>query len=163
MKIFNMKKKIGFVLLVTGFLMGPAFQAMGHEKKDAEGKSTLSIPATLPGIWAKVQGEHKELDETIVSGKLSKVHEIAFAIRDYVAAMPALSSKLPSAKLKSLKFEMKIVSRLASQLDEAGDSGDTAKTKALGKRMHVELGKIKNLYPEGLLSSVSEPGAGATK
>ena len=152
-------KKIKVMAVLAGLLVaGFTFTQARAEHEAGKASEALVIPETLGGIWAKVTEKHHELDQVIADNKLAEVHEVAFAIRDYVAAMPKKSTSLSKAKMATLKTEGKLIARLASMLDEAGDSGDSTKAKSLSARLDKELKKIEALYPSGTLMS-----AGASK
>lgn len=152
-------KKIRMALVLTGFLVaGSAVTQARAEHEAGESTEALVIPATAGEIWAKVKEKHQELHQIMADNKLADVHKVAFAIRDYVAALPKKSPSLSKAKMASLKTEVKLIARLASMLDEAGDSGNAAKVKSLSLRLDKELKKIEALYPSGTLMS-----AGASK
>jgi len=110
--------------------------------------------------WGAIKSLRLELDGLLASGKLEKVHHIAYAIRDLVAGMPDISSGLSGEGMADLRVEVQVVRRLASRLDEAGDAGDSAKVKSLAARLDTELGKIAALYPAGALNA-SRPGPAA--
>lgn len=150
------KKKIKVVAVLAGLLIA-GFGSMKARAEHEAGKASeaLVIPETVGGIWAKVTEKHHELDQVIADNKLAEVHEVAFAIRDYVAAMPKKSTSLSKAKMATLKTEGKLIARLASMLDEAGDSSDAAKAKTLSLRLDKELKKIEALYPSGTLMSAA--------
>lgn len=145
-------KKAKVVLVLTGFLVaGTAVTQARAENETGEASEALVIPATAGEIWAKVKEKHQELHQIMADNKLAEVHKVAFAIRDYVAALPKKSPSLSKAKMTSLKTEVKLIARLASMLDEAGDSGDAAKVKSLSLRLDKELKKIEALYPASAL------------
>ncbi len=147
-------KKIQMTAVLTGLLVaGSAFTQARAEHEAGEATEALVIPATAGEIWAKVKEKHQELHQLMADKKLAEVHKVAFAIRDYVAAMPKKSSNLSKVKMATLKTEVKLIARLASMLDEAGDSGNAAKVKSLAVRLDKELKKIEALYPASVLIS----------
>ena len=111
---------IGLIGLVTQ----PAF---ADEK---EGK--VKIPGTVEGIWKAIHEEHMELAETVQKKKLADVHHHAFAIRDLAKALPA---KAAADKKKQVEGAVKNISKLADDLDKAGDDGKQAETEALLKKL----------------------------
>ena len=58
--------------------------APDHSESDAHHSAgeVLVMANTVTGIWHLIEEKKSELWETIDRGELSKVHEIAFAIRD---------------------------------------------------------------------------------
>ena len=108
-------------------LMGITTTALADEK---EGK--VKIPATVEGILKAIHMEHGELAETIQKKKLADVHHHAFAIRDLAKALPA---KAAADKKKQVEGAVKNISKLADDLDKAGDDGKQAVTEALLKKL----------------------------
>ena len=108
-------------------LMGITATALADEK---EGK--VKIPATVEGIFKAIHEEHMELGETIEKKKLADVHHHAFAIRDLAKALPA---KAAADKKKQVEGAVKNISKLAEDLDKAGDDGKQAETEALLKKL----------------------------
>lgn len=152
------------LLLMVLFGLGVAIVTKAHEppkgqaKHEADSKK-LEIPKTLPAIWSAIQNHQKELYEALAAKKLADVHHIAFGIRDYVAALPTKSTKLSEEKQLTLKKSVMRVASLAKLLDEAGDSGDSAKVVGLVIKMDSELKVIEVLYAAKDL----KPTQGATE
>lgn len=106
----------------------------------------VMVPDSVPEIWKSVQAHEAELGKAIVDKKLDGVHEIAFAIRDLVNALPG-KSKLAPDRLAKLKSNAKFVAALASRLDESGDAKDQATTEANFQKLQNVLKTIEALYP----------------
>lgn len=157
-------KKTRMALVLTGFLVAGSVVTQARAEHEAgEATEALVIPATAGEIWAKVKEKHQELHQIMADNKLAEVHKVAFAIRDYVGALPKKSPSLSKAKMVSLKTEVKLIARLASMLDEAGDSGDAAKVKSLSLRLDKELKKIEALYPANALMAAGMSEASKDK
>ena len=111
-----------------------ATRALADEKdKDKDEKAEkVKIPDTVEGIWKEIHTHHMELAETIKSKKLADVHHHAFAIRDLAKALPA---KAAADKKKQVEGAVKNISKLADDLDKAGDDGKQAETEALLKKL----------------------------
>lgn len=138
------------VLLLWSFNAGPALSA--DKPAPGEGKyemkaEKLVIPETLPMLWSAVGGHQKELHEVLAAKKLAEVHHHAFAVRDLVAAMPGKSTMLAADKKTALIKSVSRVASLAKLLDEAGDTGDSAKVATLTVKLDTELKSIEALYP----------------
>lgn len=118
--------------------------AAAEEHEPADGKAV--IPATLAGVWQEITEHQEELGQAIAAKKLDGVHEIAFAIRDMVNALPDRSS-LDADKTARLKANAKFVAALAARLDESGDANDQAVTEANFKKLQGVLKAIASLYP----------------
>jgi hypothetical protein len=147
--------RIGLLALIAAALAfaTPVMAQHGHEEKPvkghsmkgaAKGAAALKTPAA---IWKEVTKHALQLDKSIQAKKLGDVHEHAFAVRDYVKMLPAKSTRLSAATKAKLTKGVGTVTSLASELDEAGDSGKQAETEALNKKMHTVLNAIKGLYP----------------
>ncbi len=105
-----------------------------------EAHETIKIPDTVDGIIKEIDKHHKELTETVKTGKLSEVHQHAFAIRDLAKALPAKAN--PDMK-KMVENAVKKVSQLAEDLDKSGDAGDQAKTEANLKKFDAAIKTLK--------------------
>ena len=109
-----------------------ATTARADEKDKDEKEAKVKIPDTVEGIWKAIHAEHMELAETIKGKKLADVHHHAFAIRDLAKALPA---KAAADKKKQVEGAVKNISKLADDLDKAGDDGKQAETEALLKKL----------------------------
>jgi len=140
------------LLLMVLFSLGATSAIKAEEDPKSEAKQEekskkLEIPKTLPAHWSAIQNHQKELHEALAAKKLAGVHLIAFAIRDYVAALPAKSAKLSEEKQLTLKKSITRVASLAKLLDEAGDANDSSKVASLVNKLDLELKNIEGLYP----------------
>ena len=108
-------------------LMGITATALADEKAEK-----VKIPDTAEGILKAIHTEHGELAETVKNKKLADVHHHAFAIRDLAKALPA---KAAADKKKQVEGTVKNISKLAEDLDKAGDDGKQAETEALLKKL----------------------------
>ena len=100
------------------------------EEEKAETK--IKIPDTTEGIFKAIHEHHMELAATVKSKKLEDVHHHAFAIRDLAKALPA---KAAADKKKQVEGAVKNISKLADDLDKAGDDGKQVETEALLKKL----------------------------
>jgi hypothetical protein len=145
--------------------------ALGQDEKEGAGhkemkESKLEIPATLQGIWVKVQENQKGLHGALAEKELDHVHILAFAIRDYVAAMPVKSKDLTKEKQDALAKSITRIGSLAKYLDEAGDKGDSTSVATYLGKLDKEIKIIEALYPAQTLKAKetkkeTEPGAKA--
>lgn len=117
----------------------------GKAPTSAQAKS-VGLPESVPDIWKAVQAGRLQLDQLVTSGKLDGVHEVAFWVRDLVAALPQYS-KLSKESTVRLKDSSTRVAQIASALDEAGDAGDKAAVTAQLTRLDSVLLIVKGLYP----------------
>lgn len=121
----------------------------GHEGKekahDSGGKDEgkMEIPDTAAGILKAVDEHVKELDEVVVGGKLDQVHELAFAVRDMLAALPGKLHELPKDVSTTLNTSLGKIRQQAELLDKYGDSGNAAQTKAVLGKFKAEIDSIK--------------------
>jgi hypothetical protein len=99
---------------------------------DEEKETKVKIPDTSEGIFKAIHEHHTELAETVKSKKLADVHHHAFAIRDLAKALPA---KAEADKKTKVEGSVKNISKLADDLDKAGDDGKQAETEALLKKL----------------------------
>lgn len=141
--------QVGLIAVVTGAALVPAFPVAAQMQMQK-----ASPFAAASAVWAKVETSAAELDKTVKAGKLSEVHEIAFAIRDDVVTLPAKSAALSADKKKKLLAYSKTVSEVAELLDKYGDSNNAKGVKAQQERMKTTLKAIKALYPVGAFKAM---------
>lgn len=144
-------KRTKFTLILLAFAVSvPVVPAVSAAEASEHEGAKIMIPDTVAGIWKEVQEREAGLGKAIADKKLDGVHEIAFAIRDLVNALPD-KSKLEAEKMAKLKSNAKFVAALAARLDESGDAKDQAGTEANFKKIQGILKVIKSLYsPEQL-------------
>lgn len=110
---------------------------------------TMQMPKTAAAAWKAAMKHQTAMNKAITAKKLNEVHEHAFAVRDSVEQLPRFSKSLPKDKQAGLKKGVRTVAQLAGELDEAGGSGQQAKTEQLAKRFDTVLKAIAQLYPAG--------------
>lgn len=148
------KRCIG-VALAAGLVVAPG-SSIGEEEHGshhgmAEKAKPAAGPETLGGVWQTVKARESDLSNLIRAKDLGKVHEVAFAIRDLVAALPEKSGQLSAEQQAKLRGNVKYVATLAERLDTTGDSKDQAGTEAGFKQLQSVLAAIEKLYPPGAL------------
>jgi len=144
-KLMNMIKPQPILLgalLASSLLFNPHMYAHAGE----EHESKIEIPATAEAIWQSIDEERQELSKVIEAGKLDEVHHHAFAIRDFVAALPSHSNSLPANKLAKVKANGKFVATLAERLDVSGDAKDKSGTESNFKKLERILKSIRKNY-----------------
>ena len=119
--------------------------------------------AEAASTWGDVQVQVKDLAQLIRERRLDEVHPVAFEIRDLVRTLPDKSRMLPAARLTKLGAQVRIVDRLAAQLDRYGDAGKQAEVARQAQAMTGALKTIQSLYPAGALVSRPVTTAGSTK
>ena len=126
-------------LLTAGVFFGAFVYA-------AEETAQTRIPATSAAIWQAIDQETAALAKIIAAGELEDVHHRAFAIRDLVAALPAVSGSLPAAQLAKVKANATFVATLAERLDASGDANDKAVTESHFKKLQDILKSTRANY-----------------
>lgn len=141
--------------LAAGLIVAPrpglAAEEHGEHHETAATAKPLAGTETLRDLWQAAKAHEGELSDLIKAKELEKVHEVAFAIRDLVAAMPEKSGDLAAEQQTKLKGNVKYVATLAERLDEAGDANDQSATEASFKQLQSVLAAIEALYPPGAL------------
>ena len=133
-------------------LLAPVRALPDDAKHDEGSRVSGTSHAETKGVgqlWHEVKAHEAELARLVQAKELGKVHEVAFALRDLVAAMPTKSAELPPEKLAKLQGDAKYVATLAARLDVAGDANDQAATELHFKQLHDVLAAIGALYPQG--------------
>lgn len=113
----------------------------------AEQETKIKIPDTAAAILQEVKKQETDLGSTIAAKKLDIVHQMAFAIRDLVNALPDKSTELAADKLNKVKANSKFVASLASRLDQSGDAKNQAATETNFKKLQSLLKEIEAQYP----------------
>ena len=143
--------KTGIGVLFAGCVALAATATVGADEHGGHHESDMghmgSGERTLPGLWQAVKTHEAELNKRVTAKDLGKVHEIAFAIRDLVAAMPEKSGQLSVEQQGKLKGNVKYVATLATRLDESGDANNQSATEANFKQLQAILASIEALYP----------------
>ncbi len=149
----------GLAVLFTFFTFNMPLSADEAGQHHGAGEEML-IPNTVPGIWHEIKEHEEELDQIIQSGELSKVHQVAFEIRDLSNALAEKSTELPAAKIANVKSSVERIGEVAGLLDQYGDAGDQEKTQAEFLRLGKLLKFIETQYPESALKSAGDPHHG---
>ncbi len=108
-------------------------------------------------VWADVELQVKDLAVLVRERRLDEVHPVAFEIRDLVRTLPDKSRSLSAVARKKLESHIRIIDRLAEQLDRYADAGKYPETVRQHKAMLSALGTIKALFPTGALSIAAAP------
>ncbi len=111
----------------------------------AQDKAKITIPDTVPAIWAEINKQDADLTAAIQAKKLADVHHLAYNIRDLVAALP---DKAPADKKARVEGGAKNVAALADKLDAAGDNSKQADAEAGLKQLDALLKQIKSQFPD---------------
>lgn len=155
------------VFLVTGALAAPPPTGMVKPATKPISKSAaapnLALFTEAATTWADIQSQVKDLDLLVKEKRLDEVHPVAFEIRDLVRTLPDKSQGLAAADQKRLEAQVRIVDRLAEQLDRYGDAGNAAGTVRQQQALLRTLGTIQNLYPKGSLKIQSAETGGSSQ
>ncbi len=127
----------------------PLFAHGGDEHGKTKSVEELTSPAA---VWQNIRAEEKELGEIIESGKLDRVHEIAFTIRDLAKMFLDNSKGKPGVPIGLLMTQIGQIGSIAELLDEYGDANNKPKTKEQFQRLKTLLDVIESQYPKALLN-----------
>ncbi|HCC3243571.1 TPA: transporter [Legionella pneumophila] len=145
MKHITLKQRkhfwLGFITSVLMFFGGSQVFANPTEE------STESIPKTIPAIWEAVDKHAASINQVLSGDDLTSIHQHAFAIRDLVNALPALSKDLSEEQKKTLQQNLSYVSQLATRLDKTGDANDKKGTETNWQKLQKVLAQLRTLYP----------------
>ncbi|HHS2910644.1 transporter [Legionella pneumophila serogroup 1] len=123
------------------------FCGYSHVFASATEEPTESIPKTIPAIWEAIDKHAASINQVLAGDDLTSIHQHAFAIRDLVKALPALSEDLSEEQKKTLQQNLSYVSQLATRLDKTGDSNDKEGTQANWQKLQKVLTQLRALYP----------------
>jgi hypothetical protein len=119
----------------------------GAESRNAHGTVRIVHPGRTPeAILQQVDTELKGLDEVTRLGSLDEVHGHAFAVRDLVRALPAVSGTLSTADRSALQQHIARVDKEAAALDRAGDDADLTLTTTHNTALKAAVNEIRSLY-----------------
>lgn len=107
---------------------------------------TEVIPKTIPAIWQAVDKHAASIEKAITDNQLTSIHEHAFAIRDLVNALPALSKDLSEEQKKTLQNNLSYVDQLATRLDKTGDNKDKEGTQTNWQKLQKVLAQLRARY-----------------
>lgn len=159
------------VAMATIMPPGAAEQGSAHHHDDAAARgsgATGAAPSpaarTVREQWRLVRARASEIRALIIARKLGELHKVAYALRDLVAGLLALSGDLPEERRKALASSVKYVATIAGRLDAAGDAGDQSAAETSLRQLSAVLGAIEALYPPDVLGPTSQahPGGRAT-
>lgn len=161
----QMSRAIPVLVMLVGLGVTPVFAqdhgSHAHETHKEETK-TPELPKTLLGLLISIRDHQQELHAAVEANELDEVHHIAFTVRDLVAALPD-KSKLSGEQKKMLKKSVTRVDSLATQLDEAGDAGDSTAVALLVGRFDMEIQGVEAFYapkdvkPAATATAASKP------
>lgn len=117
---------------------------------DTNEASKIAIPSTIPAIWKAIDEQAASINQALKDNQLASIHEHAFAIRDLVNALPALSKDLSEEQKKTLQTNLSYVEQLATRLDKTGDANDKDGTQANWDKLEKILNQLRLLYQASL-------------
>lgn len=148
--------------LVFGAALAAALTAAGGPVVAQSGRTPRRQPTTTrstraafqeaSSTWGDIQAQMRDLAQMIKDKRLDEVHPVAFEVRDLVRTLPEKSRALPPAILKKLEAQVRIMDRLAEQLDGYADAGKQRETARQEQAVIRTLETIRTLYPMGALA-----------
>ena len=102
----------------------------------------VNTSGSIANLRGRMEDEEHQLEQLIANGQLNEVHKKAFAVRDLAVAIAAQST---GAQKTALEPHVAGIRTVAGELDEAGDSGDLAKTKSVFARFQTHLDAIESV------------------
>lgn len=143
MKLLQCNRKSVWLSLIMSLFIGTL--PLGLFANTAE-VSKVAIPSTIAEIWKAIDGQAASINQALKENQLTSIHEHAFAIRDLVNALPALSKDLSDEQKKTLQSNLSFVAQLATRLDKTGDANDKEGTQANWDKLEKILTQIRALY-----------------
>jgi len=139
------------VALTTGALTGSPVHAQKPTPATAKAAGAARF-SEVAATWADIQSQVTDLAQLVKEKRLDEVHPVAFEIRDLVRTLPDQSRALAPASQKKLEGQVRIIDRLAEQLDKYADAGNQQGTIRQQQALLKALGAIKAFYPAGSLT-----------
>lgn len=138
----NSKSSVWFCLIMSFFIWTIPFELFANTTE----ASKVAIPSTIPAIWKAINEHSASINLALKENQLTSIHEHAFAIRDLVNALPALSKDLSDEQKKTLQNNLSFVTQLATRLDKTGDANDKEGTQANWDKLQKILTQIRAFY-----------------
>lgn len=136
------RKSVWFCLLMSFFIWTTSFELCANTSET----SKVAIPSTIPAIWKAIDEHSASINQALKENQLTSIHEHAFAIRDLVKALPALSKDLSYDQKKIVQDNLGYVEQLATRLDKTGDANDKEGTQANWDKLEKILTQLRELY-----------------
>lgn len=143
MKSMQCKRKSVWISLIISLFIGTL--PLGLFANTAE-VSKVAIPSTISEIWKAIDEQAASINQGLKENELTSIHQHAFAIRDLVNALPALSKDLSDEQKKTLQNNLSFVAQLATRLDKAGDANNKEGTQANWGKLEKILTQVRALY-----------------
>lgn len=96
-------------------------------------------PKNVHEVFLQVDASTYVLEQVVLTNQLSKVHGVAFEVRDLLHFLPEKSQALSVEGQTSLTTSLKRIDQLASLLDKFGDAGDAAQTRQVLDKLAAEI------------------------
>lgn len=135
-------KSVWFCLIMSLFIWTIPFELFANTTE----ASKVAIPSTIPAIWKAIDEQSASMNQALKENQLTSIHEHAFAIRDLVNALPALSKDLSDEQKKIMQSNLSFVEQLATRLDKTGDANDKEGTQANWDKLQKVLTQLRALF-----------------
>jgi hypothetical protein len=144
MKQLQYNRKSAWISLIMSFFIWTV--SVGLFANTTETPKVV-IPSTIPAVWKAIDEHSASINQALKENQLTSIHEHAFAIRDLVNALPALSNDLSDEQKNTLQSNLGYVTQLATRLDKTGDANDKEGTQANWDKLQKILAQLRVLYP----------------
>lgn len=118
-----------------------------HAESDAGTHDEMASHGGPAEIWEEIEAKNDQLKSAIEAGQLSRVHEMAFEIRDLVVSLDKELEELETADHASMRAQVSVVSGLADDLDRYGDAGNLGETQTKYEELQEALAIIQKAVP----------------
>ena len=137
------RKSVWISLIMSFFIWTLPLELFANTSETAK----VASLSTIPAIWKAIDEHSTSINQALKENQLTSIHEQAFAIRDLVNALPALSKDLSEEQKKTLQSNLGYVAQLATRLDKTGDANDKEGTQANWDKLQKILAQLRVLYP----------------
>lgn len=141
-QVQSSRKSMWRSLIMSFFIWTIPFGLFANSTETAK----VVIPSTIPAIWKAIDEHSVSINQALKTSQLTSIHEHAFAIRDLVNALPALSKDLSDEQKKTLQNNLNYVEQLATRLDKTGDANDKEGTQANWDKLKKILTQLRGFY-----------------
>lgn len=148
-------KTIAFCLLFIGLLIAGSMPAVyahegEHDEDKVEGAMNVENSTMLSPVWKKIKAAEKELKESVDSGNLKPVHDLAGDISKQIKELEKRTAKdqLTEDQMQKVTTSAQRIDEVAGRMHDYADAGNQADTKKELEKLSKLLNYVYVQYGE---------------
>ena len=122
--------KLTIITASLALALSPAKAEEDHAHDHGHAHGTVTVPATLPDLWAAIEKEKGVLEKAVVSQDAHGTHDAVDTLTAYTKALPEQAGSLDEAAKKRIEGQSKNLLRILDNLHHATEGPDWAKAQA---------------------------------